>query len=58
MLRFELFSLRRGDFADSGVIFHCFVTRMSENSDIVPTNNIRTVTLVTDGKLRVLVPLG
>jgi hypothetical protein len=58
MLRFKLFSLRCGDFADSGVIFDCFVTRMSENSDIVSTNNIRTITLVTDGKLRVLVPFG
>lgn len=58
MLRFELFSLCCGNFADSSVIFDRFVTRMSEDSDIVSTDNIRTVTLVTDGKLRVLVPFG
>lgn len=58
MLRFELFPLRCGYFTDSGVIFDRFITRMSENSNIVSANNIRTVTLVADGKLRVLIPLG
>lgn len=55
MFRFEFFAFWCRDFTDSSIILDFIPSRMVENTDIVAANNVGSITLVADIKLRVAI---
>lgn len=55
MFRFEFFAFWRRNLTDSSIILDFVSSRMVENADIVATDNVGSITLVADIKLRVAI---